>query len=86
MCVFSLQDVKAAFAGSYRTLDLDTDQWKMFLGNSSLLGQVTMAPHSPMLCTEPIRPNEQGSAASGDAPPPFNHTITASNRSKEIFI
>lgn len=79
VCVFSLQDVRAAFAGGYMTFDVGTDQWKTFLGDRSLPGQVTTAPHSPNP-SEPMRSRAQLAAA----PPPPNHPITASNQRKEI--
>lgn len=79
MCVFSLQDVRAAFAGGYRTFNKGTDQWKTFLGDPSLPGQVTTAPHSPIFYThEPMRSRAQLPVVMPH--PLLNHPITASNQ------
>ncbi|XP_056301178.1 semaphorin-4B-like isoform X2 [Pseudoliparis swirei] len=39
VCVFRLQDVRAAFSGSYRTFDMETHQLSSLLGKASNLGQ-----------------------------------------------
>uniref|UniRef100_A0A8C2WRM4 Sema domain-containing protein n=1 Tax=Cyclopterus lumpus TaxID=8103 RepID=A0A8C2WRM4_CYCLU len=39
VCVFKLQDVRAAFSGSYRTFDMETHQLSSLLGKASNLGQ-----------------------------------------------
>lgn len=40
VCVFRLQDVRAAFAGSYRTYNMETQQWSPLQGNHPHLGKV----------------------------------------------
>ncbi|XP_068425057.1 semaphorin-4A-like [Clinocottus analis] len=39
VCVFRLQDVRAAFSGSYRTFDMETHRLSPMLGKTSKLGQ-----------------------------------------------
>ncbi|XP_058503631.1 semaphorin-4A isoform X2 [Solea solea] len=39
VCVFKLQDVQAAFAGSYKKLDTQSHQWSPLLGKHSYLGK-----------------------------------------------
>ncbi|XP_040900978.1 semaphorin-4A-like [Toxotes jaculatrix] len=39
VCVFRLQDIRTVFAGSYRTLDLETHQWKPLLEKHWYLGK-----------------------------------------------